>query len=1397
MTSKSILESIEESRKELLDLSLRNPLLNYRPLRARGVEMVGESSAQVFKTLVSDGRPMSFLPGRPSQGVQAEWMDEDGFNAGQPEDMSKSNIRTNQSDRRLQTAETSENLQKRLLNTYRLANSTIEETGVNTLFMALGILRWYEADQSQEEHKAPLILVPVQVHREGVRENFRVSYTGEDIGANLSLIEKVRADFGLVLPGQDDMDRVAEGTIGVGDYISLVEQGIRRSRLQRWHVDRDSIVLGFFSYNKLQMFRDLDNDVWPGGAGIAENPIIDALFGDGFREPAPAIPQDGHLDTHLNPRDIYHVVDADSSQSLAIHDANSGRNLVIQGPPGTGKSQTITNIIAEAIARGKRVLFVAEKMAALEVVKRRLDNIGLGQACLELHSHKTNRREILNDLDRTLRSADRISSNHASSLNEVARIRDQLNAYDNAVNVPVGKSGVTPSDAFGELLANYGDEKSNPIDWTRTKDIGEWSGAEFLRKREVVEDLRIRLQRTGVPRQHPFWGSGLRVLLPAAQVELREKIEAAGRALESLADSSSSLADVIPLNIPSNVTEAIALLDEARLVLDAPDVRGLNLVARQWQSHPEQIRELLAKGIQWQQIHSEHDGWLLPQAWDTDVEGLRDVLNTMGRSFWGRWFSSTYGRACRQLDDVVKGKLPRNVDKKIALVDAITLEQRLRTDLGNTPSGKYTDIAVIFGCHWSGAYTHWDTVAPSILWWLDHVTQASHGLVRVMQMIADRGYSFEGDEIDEVQRSLDAYLVCIRELESALELHNQSRFGDPDGLTSLPFSEQRHVLEQWIDKLAEIQDIIGFSNAVDVALREGLSTAVSVAEQSLEAATSLTTWFDRAWYESIVGTAFVERPALRDFDGAVHESRIERFQAVDKQSLDSNCLRVTAGHLKGVSRVNDLPDRLPRLRPDEGEDSENAQIRRRLEQLRVLQREIQKKSRHKPIRRLIIEAGGVIQDLKPVFMMSPLSIANYLEPGTVEFDLVVFDEASQVRPVDALGALLRGEKAIVVGDSRQLPPTSFFDRVAQSGDDTDDEVDSVTADIESILRLFSAKGAPSRELRWHYRSRHESLIAVSNREFYENNLVVFPSPDVGRVSSGLRFHHLTDAVFDRGRSATNRREAEVVARAVMEQASRNPELSLGVAAFSIRQAQAIQDQLELLRRQDNSGEEFFAAHPEEPFFVKNLENVQGDERDVIFISVGYGRDANGQVSMNFGPLNGEGGERRLNVLITRAKRQCHVFTNLRSDDIDLNRTQSIGVRALKAFLAYAETGVMPEDLPYESTFAVDSPFQRAVAKRLRERGYEVHDEVATVGKFIDIGIVDPDKPGRYLIGIECDGASYHSARSARDRDRLREQVLTDLGWKLHRIWSTDWFRNPERELERAVEAIERAKSHSH
>ena len=431
-------------------------------------------------------------------------------------------------------------------------------------------------------------------------------------------------------------------------------------------------------------------------------------------------------------------------------------------------------------------------------------------------------------------------------------------------------------------------------------------------------------------------------------------------------------------------------------------------------------------------------------------------------------------------------------------------------------------------------------------------------------------------------------------------------------------------------------------------------------------------------------------------------------------------------------------------------------------------------------------AGRAIQSIKPVFMMSPLSIAKYIPPGSVEFDLVVFDEASQVRPVEALGAIIRGKQAVVVGDSKQLPPTSFFDRMADEGE----EEGSRTADLESILGMFCAQGAQERMLKWHYRSRHESLIAVSNHEFYDNRLVVFPSPDAGKVETGLIFRHHPEATYQR--RGINTAEAKTVALAVMEHARKTPGLTLGVAAFSNVQARRVEDEVDILRRRDPSCEEFFAGHPEEPFFVKNLENVQGDERDVILISIGYGKIDGAYLPMNFGPLNRDGGERRLNVLITRARRRCIVYCNFVGADLDLRRSRARGVQALKTFLEYAQNGLI--DVPEATGREADSPFEEAVAARLRTRGHDVDHQIGSAGFFIDLAVVDPAKPGRYLLGIECDGASYHSARSARDRDRLRQQVLEGLGWTIHRIWSTDWFRNPEQELGRVEVAVRSART---
>lgn len=463
----------------------------------------------------------------------------------------------------------------------------------------------------------------------------------------------------------------------------------------------------------------------------------------------------------------------------------------------------------------------------------------------------------------------------------------------------------------------------------------------------------------------------------------------------------------------------------------------------------------------------------------------------------------------------------------------------------------------------------------------------------------------------------------------------------------------------------------------------------------------------------------------------------------------------------------------------------------------VLIDEMKKARRLKPVRKLMEEAGEAIQRFTPVFLMSPLSIAQYLRPGVLEFDMLVIDEASQVRPEDALGAIARCRQLVVVGDDKQLPPTSFFNRMINDDgpDDEDDLVDedgvrrAAVKDTESILNLCSR--FPERMLRWHYRSEHPALIATSNRNFYKNNLMLPPSV-IARANdgkTGLLFHPVAEGGYERGRTARNELEAEEVAQAALRHARECPELSLGVGTFSVAQRDAVRDRLDDLARKHPELDAFMRGKAgKEAMFVKNLENIQGDERDVIFISVGYGRDRDGRLTQNFGPVGREGGERRLNVLITRARKRCEVFSSLVAEDIKLEGAGKPGVVALKEFLKLAKDGYSDFNTPTGRSF--DSDFEEAVSYAVRELGYECNPQVGMAGFFIDLGVIDPRDPDRYVLGIECDGAAYHSSRYARDRDRLRQQILESRGWKIHRIWSTDWFYRREREVEKLRSAIE-------
>jgi hypothetical protein len=1339
---------LEADRRDLLDLSLRNPLLNYRP-RALGLEIVGESPVQLFRALVKEGKRVSFLPApEPSPTPDPEEPAGPAEGAAMP--LSSS------TDSRLQTSLPADRLQARLLATYYAARTSMEEQGVNTLFLALGMLLWAEDDDAARLLRAPLILVPVELERTSVRERFRIRATDEDLEVNLSLAEKLKAEFGITLPDFPDADE-----LDVGRYFDDVTAAV--GDRPGFAVERE-VVLAFFSFGKFLMYRDLDETLWPDASKPSRHPTVRALLGAEFDTNPQDLDEDAALDTRLKPDEPTLVVDADSTQVLAILDVENGRNQVIQGPPGTGKSQTITNLIAGAIERNLRVLFVSEKMAALEVVKRRLDAVGLGDACLELHSQKTNKKVVLDELRRTLGLGKPRVGPIADDLRLLGETRDRLNAYCEAVNTPIGASGITPFHAFGALLELKEPETFRPIE---IPTIGAWSSYDLRRRQGLVEELQARLAAVGLPCEHPFWGAQRRVLLPSEGERLRDLLLAARRATEAVREAVARLARVLRLAPAASRGECERLLRAARRFEKAGQLHGADVASPDWLKHRGDLHELFRDGEALVRLQKEHAGTLLPDAWDRDLSETRRTLNALGRSWW-RFFSRTYGRASRELAALCRSAPPARLDDQLALIDAIHDARRHRETLR-----RHDALAArLFGERWQGEHSNWSALAGVEKW----AVQLHHDL-RDRRIPAEvLGLLQEDPAIDDlepliasVKSALAAQADRVRQVTGFLEFDPAARFGEAVEFEDRPFSEQEEQLGRWLERIDDLPSLVAFNRLAGRCREEELGPVVSVAETWPAGARQLVGAFRRHWLETLLRRSFAERPALAGFDGPGHEHAIRTFGDLDRLLLRHNRARLAAEHWK----------RLPR---HEGGG-----------QLSILRREFEKKARHLPVRQLMSRAGNAIQAIKPVFMMSPLSIAAFLAPGSLEFDLVVFDEASQVKPVDALGALLRGRQAVIVGDSRQLPPTPFFDRL--TGDDPGDDEEDSSGSVESILGLFVAQGAPERMLRWHYRSRHESLIAVSNQEFYGGRLLVFPSPDAGRSRAGLVLRHLAATTYDRGKTRTNPGEAEAVARAVLahaaEQLNRPPDqrLTLGVAAFSMPQREAIQEHVERLRRDDPSCEEFFAPGTPEPFFIKNLENVQGDERDVMFISIGYGRTAGGDVPMNFGPLNGEGGERRLNVLMTRARRRCEVFTNMTAADLDLERTRARGVRALKTFLAYAEGGSL--DPPVGGAEPLDAPFEASVQAALRAAGYAVRPHSG----MIDLAVRAPGGAQVDLLGITCDGPTYHEAGTARDRDRLRGTMLEALGWRLQPVWSTDWVRDPagaSRRLLARLDALRKA-----
>lgn len=1344
--TQGVLEAqLRKSRLSLVDTGKRNRLINFPKgsTKAKSIELIDELADQVLDILLRQGKKMSFLPGRTSDADIQNGDGEEGLYLPPPDDAEINGVATRHTDTKLQTKLTPEGLQKRLLSLHRDAKSMVEEQGVDVLFLAIGFLEWYEAPTSEIALHAPLVLLPVELIRDDTRSSFKLQIREDDLSHNIALDERLRQDFGISIPPIPDGEEWQPT-----DYFKTVGQVIESQK--RFRIDENMMALGFFSFTKIAMFRDLDPANWPDGK-LLQHPIIRALMADGFPEEEKLFPDDASMDQVLHPADMIHVVDADSSQALVVEAIRRGRNMVVQGPPGTGKSQTITNIIATAVREGKRVLFVAEKLAALNVVYSRLQRAGLSAICLELHSRNANKRAVLAEINRTLNAAVPTLTD-AEVVEGLRKARDQLNHYAALFNTPVGQTGVTPFDALG--MQFYLSQRGILPPEIKLPSAATWTPEQFAAVQSASKQLANIIRTAGLPRDHLWRGVGKLTLQPTDLQRLASRLKTASNDCFQIQKLFADIA----LRIGWKSGPTFDGIDAMRT--------GLKVLAKRPAHVPGvvdvllscQDKQRLAADIEMAEAFDRAalalNEWFTTEAWEVDLKGVREALNAKGRSFLGR-LSPAYRNANNTFRSICKPPVPEDVDECIQRLDhliaAIELFRRV------TAEDQF--LSANLGSLWRAENTDLDLI-KNVLAWLDEVQSKANWIPR--DVLIDIGHDIAVDHLaaTNIETQLRNNEKLIQEVITEVNANLRVCFGD-DHLGKALLWVIGQKFHDWANGIDQYDDWVRLFSAGKTLRDLGIDGVAGDLETGQVPIDRIESDIAFCRAEAIWKIALDAQPQLITLEGEARQALVEEFRLLENQRQKFAQLEVLSRHAAAVPRGN-------------------------VGQMGTVRGEIARRRGHLPVRKLFSRACQVLQQIKPVMLMSPLSVAQFLPPNSAEFDLLVIDEASQVKPEDALGAIARCRQIAVIGDKKQLPPTSFFDRMVNedSGNEDEEEVAAITSlgDMESVLTLCEARGVPGRMLRWHYRSRHPSLIEVSNSEFYEDGLFLPPAPIYDRGQDGFVVRQVSGA-YDRGGKRTNRAEADEVIKAVKLHARITPERTLGVVTFSISQRQLIEDLLELERRKDKELDQFASRLGAEQLFVKNLENVQGDERDVIFVSVGYGprQVGLGLDSMSFGPVSSEGGERRLNVLFTRARFRCEVFVSFVSGEIDLSRTTQRGPEVLKRFLKFGETG--SADLPIAKG-GFDSPFEQSVSEAIQHMGYQVDSQVGQVGFRIDLAVKHPSRPGSYICAVECDGANYHSSKSARERDRLRQNILEGQGWQFYRIWSTDWFRRPDREKEK-------------
>lgn len=1402
MTHPNVVKRVETWKDRLLDLSLRNKQVNF--VFNQSVIQLKPFDFVDTLTSIFDDKTLSIL--QATEDLPQEVLSQGLTDVEQDEDQNPIERKLRRKLKKaLLTEQTPDRIAKTYLKLYRESERLELERGSRSLYLSVGFIKWFEADASEIERFCPIALIPIKLQSSiQKKSSYQVNLSSDDdqVCFNESMIRKFEVEFGIKIPNclsQDppELDpqeltseqEPEERTLveQLTDYFNQIVLLIDQHKLHRWEVIRDQWAISILDFTKGVMWRDLSSLRDDQLSGV----VSQLLSGGEGKPPACNITPLEHLDdppsaTHQS---LYPLLPFDPSQQQAILSAIDGGTFVLQGPPGTGKSQTITQMIAQLIAKGKKVLFVSEKRAALDVVARRLTQLKLGPFFLNAHSHKSTKRQLIDDLwkpmllreeliesgqwstearavtRRRFTQAIRKHQGHKESLNKYTTLMSQKTRWEGHSNTPqtqlellerlVELSELLREPQFSNCantLLNHLRSETNSSDLLSHSDI---DLGVITSKYAEIEKVMPLLSVC----RHEHWS-------PSWNQSLESKI----RSLLDALQVTQSIFEEHSLPLPTReMLSPVRRIVELLIVLDPSS--QLYKQAVHGQLNTEECLELCETVSTFQKLKRSLTQRWKPELWmHPDLNLIRGAFIKWAEAWKPLRFLFLFGKR----RTLLKLKLEQTELSDLELRDDL-VSLAFQDEYKDKIKQLTTFASATLGLLWRGEDSDINLIKQRVhqAEEVGNLYENSKGDTQLNQLFSRLEDLRSNGQNHILSDLLDRISNLLSHFDDLLE-HGQFVFSTQYANKPLSFwskwGEALNSQKGNIQRVCSLnQDLAKLDTLGWRALVQMIRSAQLPSGQLNNLVKYVT--FQQTW------SAFCEaQPQISSFSATMREDQIKSFELLDQELSSISQDEVRRCLLEPLPELTEISSRRTTRQLVTTEDRIGAG-------LSTLKREFEKKTRHKPLRALFQSCAEAITTLKPCVCMSPLSVAHYLplpEVGEALFDVVIFDEASQLRPWDAIGAIARAKQAVIVGDSKQLPPTNFFQSSSLDEFMAEDDEEEMIEDLESILDEAVASRFKELTLRWHYRSRHESLIAFSNYMYYQNRLHTFPSAELSHDDLGVRLIHI-EGNYERGKSRTNRIEADQVVQELFRILLKDPSTTVGIVTFSQPQQILIDDLVDHERQKHPELEDRFSGGHPEPVFIKNLETVQGDERDVILFSIGYGPDNSGRIFYNFGALNKVGGERRLNVAVTRARKALLVFSTLTGDMLDTRKLNATGALHLKKFLDYAAQGIsaLHSNQTLNGDAQTESPFEDQVLKFLQSKGWEVVPQVGVAGYRIDLGVVDPKHPGRFILGVECDGATYHSSKVARERDILRQKVLEGLGWTIHRIWSTDWWIDPK------------------